>query len=244
MKVDPKATAARAFVRSLNISLKFSRLYGHEHGRTAEKLATAWAELRTAIPEGSESGLLLGATGAQLLLDGVPLEGSPAEKQFAQLLSMAGLASVQFRPEVTEEELGKFVRAFPAGKAKPSELAQQLKEAIVDARGIRVNEICFVATDSRLKDASMAAQIAAASMGDDQAQFTRMLNDPQKLLELIAAAQGSETGAGPGEGPGGGPGEGPGAGPGAGPGSGSGSGGTANGTGNVPGNGRMGAGGG
>ena len=195
MKTDPKTTAGRAFVRSLNILLKFARLYGYDHLRTMEQLQVAWKELRTAIPEGTESGMLLGATGAQLLLDGVPLEGSPSEKQFAQLLSAAGLASVQFTPEVTEEELSKFVRAFPTGKAKPAELAQQLKEAIVAARGIRVNEICFVATDSRLKDASMAAQIAAASMGDDQAQFTKMLNDPQKLLELIAAAQGSADGS-------------------------------------------------
>src|SRR5271157_595163 len=134
MKTDPKTTAGRAFVRSLNILLKFARLYGYDHTRTVEQLEVAWKELRMAIPEGSESGLLLGATGAQLLLDGVPLEGSPTEKQFAQL---------QFTPEVTEEELGKLTRAFPTGKAKPSELAQQLKEAIADARGIRVNEICF-----------------------------------------------------------------------------------------------------
>ncbi len=231
MKTDPKTTAARAFVRSLNILLKFARLYGYDHARTAEQLAVAWKELRTAIPEGSDSGLLLGATGAQLLLDGVPLEGAPAEKQFAQLLSTAGLASVQFTPAVTEDELAKLMHAFPTSKAKPSELAQQLKEAIAGTSGIRVNEICFVATDSRLKDASMAAQIAAASMGDDQEQFTRMLNDPQKLLELIAAAEGSETGEGPGEGPGGGPGSGPG-------------GGTGSGTGNGYGIGGMGTGGG
>jgi len=74
----------------------------------------AWA-----IPEGSDSGLLLGATGAQLLLDGVPLEGAPAEKQFAQLLSAAGLASVQFTPEVTEYELAKLMHAFPTGRPNP-----------------------------------------------------------------------------------------------------------------------------
>src|ERR1700739_1884719 len=102
---DPKAAAARAFVRSLNILLKFARLYGYDHARTAEQLKVAWEELRQAIPEGGESGLLLGATGSQLLLDGVPLEGAPAEKQFAQLLSAAGLASVQFFASVTEEEL-------------------------------------------------------------------------------------------------------------------------------------------
>src|SRR5277367_47952 len=96
-----KSTSARAFVRSLNILLKFARLYGFEHARTIEQMEIAWNELRDAIPPGSESGLILGATGTQLLLDGVPLEGSPAEKQFAQLLSAAGLASVQFFPSVT-----------------------------------------------------------------------------------------------------------------------------------------------
>jgi hypothetical protein len=194
MKTDPTTTAGRAFVRSLNILLKFARLYGYDHVRTAEQLRIAWEELSAAIPEGSEGGLLLGATGSQLLLDGVPLEGAPAEKQFAQLLSAAGLASIQFHPCVSEEEFANFVRAFPTGKAKPANLAQQLKEAIVGARGIHVNEICFVATDARLKDASMAAQIAAASLGENQESFKKMLNDPQKLLELIAAAEGSKSG--------------------------------------------------
>jgi hypothetical protein len=198
MKADPKTAAGRAFVRSLNILLKFARLYGYEHLRTNEQLHIALEELHMAIPLGTEGGLLLGATGSQILLDGVPLEGSPAEKQFAQLLSTAGLASVQFFASVTEEELGRFARAFPTGKAKPFELAEQLKSALAGTQGIRINEICFVATDSRLKDASMAAQIAAASLGDDQDQFKKWLNDPQKLLELIAAAQGSKEGGGAG----------------------------------------------
>src|ERR1700716_4103683 len=104
---DPKTTAGRAFVRSLNILLKFARLYGFDHSRTIEHLDIAWQELRAAIPAGTEGGLLLGATGSQLLLDGVPLEGSPAEKQFAQLLSAAGVASVQFFPIVTQDEVGR-----------------------------------------------------------------------------------------------------------------------------------------
>ncbi len=94
-----------------------------------------------------------------------PLEGSPAEKHFAQLLSAAGLASVQFLPSVTEEELTRFARSFPTSKEKPAELAQQLKSSLAGSRGIRINEICFVATDSRLKDASIAAQIAASTLG-------------------------------------------------------------------------------
>src|SRR5271155_3873862 len=200
MKVDPKNTSGRAFVRSLNILLKFARLYGYDHTRTMEQLDTAWEELHGAIPPGSETGLLLGATGSQLLLDGVPLEGAPAEKQFASLLSAAGLASVQFFPSVTQDELVHFAHAFPTGKAKPAELALQLKAALANARGIRINEVCFVATDARLKDASVAAQLAAAAMGDKKEDFTKWLNDPQKLLELIAAAQGSRSGSESGDG--------------------------------------------
>ena len=199
---DPKTTAGRAFVRSLNILLKFARLYGYDHSRTSEQLTVAWRELQVAIPVGSENGLLLGATGSQLLLDGVPLEGSPAEKQFAQLLSSAGLASIQFFSYITQEELGKFTRAFPTGKAKPMELAVQLKSALAGMQSIRLNEICFVATDARLKEASVAAQLAAATLGEDQDQFKKWLNDPQKLLELIAAAQGSKGESPAGEGPG------------------------------------------
>jgi hypothetical protein len=236
MKVDPKTGAGRAFVRSLNILLKFARLYGYDHARTLEQLKIASEELHEAIPLHSDGSLLLGATGSQLLLDGVPLEGSPPEKQFAQLLSAAGLASVQFFASVNQEELARFARAFPTGKAKPSELAQQLKAALAGAQGIRINEICFVATDSRLKDTSMAAQLAAASLGDnDQDQFKKWLNDPQKLLELIAAAQGSHSGGAIGEGSGGsgssstgsvgaGPGRGPGLGAGSGLGPGTGGG--------------------
>lgn len=196
--VDPKTAAARAFVRSLNILLKFARLYGYDHVRTLEQIDAAWTELRTAISDNADTGLLLAATGSQLLLDGVPLEGAPAEKQFAELLSAAGVGSVQFFKSISLEELNRFVRAFPTGKSKPAELALQLKAALVGTRGIRINEICFVATDSRMKEAGMAAQLAAATLGGDSDQFNRWLNDPQKLLEMIAAAQGSKGSAAPG----------------------------------------------
>jgi hypothetical protein len=196
--IDPKTISARAFVRSLNILLKFARLYGYDHVRTVEQFESAWQELRAAIPDSTNAGLLLAATGSQLLLDGMPLEGAPAEKQFAELLSAAGVGSVQFFPSIAQEELNRFVRAFPTGKAKPAELALQLKEALASARGIRINEICFVATDSRMKEAGMAAQLAAATLGNDSDQFNRWLNDPQKLLEMIAAAQGSKGAGAPG----------------------------------------------
>ena len=196
--VDPKTTAARAFVRSLNILLKFARLYGFDHVRTVEQFDMAWDELHAAIPDRTDAGLLLGATGSQLLLDGVPLEGAPAEKQFAELLSSAGVGSVQFFPSIAQDELNRFVRAFPTGKSKPAELALQLKAALSSAGGIRINEICFVATDSRMKEAGMAAQLAAVTLGNDSDKLNRWLNDPQKLLEMIAAAQGSKGPGSPG----------------------------------------------
>ena len=196
--VDPKTTAARAFVRSLNILLKFARLYGYDHVRTLEQFDNAWRELRAAIPDSTDAGLLLAATGSQLLLDGVPLEGAPAEKQFAELLSAAGVGSVQFFPSIAQDELNRFVRAFPTGKAKPAELALQLKAALASVHGIRINEICFVATDSRVKEAGLAAQMAVVSLGGDSDQFNRWMNDPQKLLEMIAAAQGSKGASAPG----------------------------------------------
>jgi hypothetical protein len=192
VRKDPHSASARAFVRSLNILLKFARLYGYEHTRTVEMMDVAWRELMEAMPIGSDAGLLLGASGSQLLLDGVPLEGSPAERQFASLLSAAGVASVQFFPIINRQELQRFAFAFPTSKAKPAELAMQLKNALAGAHGVRINEICFIATDARLRDTSIAAQLAAASLGDaNQDQLKQWLNDPKKLLELIAAAQGN-----------------------------------------------------
>jgi hypothetical protein len=63
-----------------------------------------------------------------------------------------------------------------------------------------------------MKEAGMAAQLAAVTLGDDSDQFKRWLNDPQKLLEMIAAAQGSKGAGTPGTGIGAGTGPGPGTG--------------------------------
>ena len=81
------------------------------------------------------------------------------------------------------------MHAFPTGKAKPAELAQQLKEAIAGAQGIHVNEICFVATDARLKDASVAAQLAAASI-------RRRSRIVQENAERSAEIAGTDRGGG------------------------------------------------
>jgi hypothetical protein len=205
---DKRAAAARAFVRSLNILLKFARMYDFGHPRTAKQYATAWTELRTAIGS-DDAGLLLAVSGDQLLLDGTPVESAAAEKSFARMLSGAGIASIYFGPKVTQASLAKFVRAFPTGgSAKPAQLAEQIKSALQGDPHIHVNDICFVPADSAVAKTTVAAQIAARTLGLSQEQQEEMLQDPEKLLQLIMAAEGMKTsGAGPG-----GPGQGDGSG--------------------------------
>jgi hypothetical protein len=213
-------------VRSLNILLKFARLYEFGHVRTAAQFETAWKELRGALDESSGSGLLLGASGNQILLDGVPLGASAGEKSFAQMLIGSGIASIHFSPILTQPQFARFVRAFPSGNAKPSSLAEQLKSALAGETSIKINEIRYVAEDSSVAGIKMAAQLTAKALGAQGDKFKDFFEDPNKLLQMILAAESSRSGGG-----GGGGGTGPGFGPGGG------------GPGGVPGGGGTGAGG-
>jgi len=203
---------ARAFVRSLNILLKFARLYEFGHVRTAAQFETAWKELRGALDESAGSGLLLGASGNQILLDGVPLGASAGEKSFAQLLTGSGIASIHFSPNLTQPQFARFVRGFPSGNAKPSSLAEQLKSALAGETSIKVNEIRYVAEDSSVAGIKMAAQLTAKALGAQGDKFKDFFEDPNKLLQMILAAESSRSGGGGGGGGGTGPGFGPGGG--------------------------------
>jgi hypothetical protein len=199
-------------VRSLNILLKFARLYEFGHVRTAAQFETAWKELRGALDESSGSGLLLGASGNQILLDGVPLGASAGEKSFAQMLMGSGIASIHFSPTLTQPQFARFVRAFPSGNAKPSSLAEQLKSALAGETSIKVNEIRYVAEDSSVAGIKMAAQLTAKALGAQGEKFKDFFEDPNKLLQMILAAESSRSGGGGGGGGGTGPGFGPGGG--------------------------------
>jgi hypothetical protein len=228
MSGDPR-TSARQFVRSLNILLKFARLYEFGHVRTAAQFETTWKELRSALDQSSESGLLLGASGMQILLDGVPLGAAGAERSFAQLLSSSGIASIHFAPTLSQSHFARFVRAFPSGNAKPASLAEQLKSALAGETGIKVNEIRYIAEDSSIAGAKIAANLTAKVLGAQGDKFKDFLEDPNRLLQMILAAEGSRGGSGGsagGSGPGFGGGNGvPGGGSGTGTGSGGGGGG-------------------
>ena len=195
--------AARAFVHSLNILLKFARLYEFGHVRTAAQFETAWKELRVALDQGGEAGLLLGASGNQIVLDGVPLGAAAAEKSFAQLLIGSGIASIHFSPNTTQSNFARFVRAFPSGNNKPSQLAEQLKAALAGETSIKINEIRYVAEDGSVAGIKVAAQLTAKMLGGAGDKYRDVFEDPQKMLQLILAAESSRTsGGGGGSGPG------------------------------------------
>ncbi len=196
---NTRPAAARAFVRSLNILLKFARMYDFGHPRTVKQFETGWSELRTALGSGSENeaGVLLGVSGDQLLLDGTPLESAAAEKSFAKMLSSAGIASIHFSPKVTQASLARFVRGFPTGTgAKPVQLAEQLKTALQGDPHIHVNEVCFVPADSAVAKSTIAAQLAARTIGLNAEKSDELFNDPEKLLQLIIAAEGTKGSSG------------------------------------------------
>jgi hypothetical protein len=203
-------------------------MYDFGHPRTAKQYATAWQELHTALGSGTENeaGVLLAVSGDQLLLDGTPLESAAAERGFAQMLSAAGIASIHFAPQVTQGSLARFVRGFPTGTGtKPTQLAEQLKAALQGDPHIHVNEVCFVPADSAVARSTVAQQIAAHTVGMSQEKTDELFSDPEKLLQLIMAAEGKKGNRGRGAGDGsGGNGEGSG-----GSGDGSGSGGNGNG---------------
>src|SRR5712692_8863645 len=200
---------ARAFVRSLNILLKFARLYEFGHAKTTQQFETTWKELRGALDDSGGSGVLLGASGTQILLDGVPLGSAAGERSFAQLLITSGIASIHFSPTLTQPQFARFVRAFPSGKAKPSSLAEQLKSALAGDTSIKVNEIRYVAEDSSIAGIKVAAQLTAKALGAQGDKFRDFFEDPNKLLQMILAAESSRGASGgggmggPGHGPGG-----------------------------------------
>ena len=195
--VNVRTAAARGFVRSLNILLKFARMYDFGHPRTAKQYETAWSELRTALGTEDQSGLLLAVSGDQLLIDGSPLESAAAEKSFARMLSSAGIASIHFAPNIPQSSLAKFVRGFPSGgNTKPAHVAEQLKAALQGDAFIHVNEVCFVPADSAVAKGTVAAQLAARTIGMTSAQTDELFKDPEKLLQLIVAAEGTRGGSG------------------------------------------------
>lgn len=193
MRNEPGVPNARAFIRTLNVLLKYARLYGLEHTRSAKQFELAWTELEDAIGATGHEGLLLGASGSQLLLDGVPLESSPAERSFANFLTGAGIASIGFLPRVDRREFSNLVKCFMETGPKAGTLSERL-EAYFGNRsnsGIRVNEIRFIAEDAGFSEARVAATLTVKTLGADADRIQEWFRSPEKMIQLIAAAEGA-----------------------------------------------------
>ncbi len=179
--------------------MKYIRLYGFEHKRTEGQFEVTWNELQQGMPKGTDGGFLLGVSENRLLVDGIALESGQAERSFAKLLTTAGLASIHFSNKVTVDDFARLVRAFALGGSKAQDVVKQIKDTFGDNKqaSIRINEVKFVAADPSTGDVTIAAQIAAQTLGPE---FKQWLNDPQKLLQLIAAAEGAQSAGGGGGG--------------------------------------------
>jgi hypothetical protein len=170
--------------------VKYVRLYGFDHKRTQIQFDIAWKELLEAV-KNRKGPLVLGVSENRLLIDGIPIDVGHPERGFAQLLTAAGLASLQFSAEVSVEEFEKLVGAFSFQGSNVQNFANQLKTAFSGNKGnIRINEVKFVAADPATANVRVAAQIAAQSLGPE---FKDWLNDPNKLIQLIAAAEGAQN---------------------------------------------------
>ena len=82
--------------------LKFARLYGFDHVRTAEQTDKTWGELQTALSGESEGDILIAGSGNQLLLNGAPLgkDGADRAQALEELFSRKpGETQVRLRLE-------------------------------------------------------------------------------------------------------------------------------------------------
>ena len=243
MAEDAQVSAARCFLRSLNLLVKSARMYGFDHQRTSAQLTTTFNDLKTALPMSGTGGLTLGVSGTKLLVGGSPIEMSAVEKGFADMLAAGGVASLFFSHLAQVDDVKKFAAAFTASAPKNPQLGEQLKEALGHGEhsAIKVNEIRYVASDGSMPvpgggtgsgsggtgvygpegvlDArSIVNPVVASVLSMDEGQGSLLNNDLRSVMadpkRLLQMIAAAEGGAQGGEGDG--TGEGLGTGPGGG----------------------------
>jgi hypothetical protein len=191
-----KTASVRNFLRTLNLLLKAARMYGFDHVRTAEQCKAGWDSLREYLRQ--EGDLKIAVAGAKLLVDGDPLKTNPAESSFAQMLSAAGVSSLHFTAQATEEEFLRLARAFAESGSKFEGLTEKLRAALGGpGNGIRVNEVRFVEADSEAvagsAEARVVGELASQALQAESSALREAASDPRKLLALLAAAMGADA---------------------------------------------------
>jgi hypothetical protein len=170
---------ARAFIRSLNVLLKYSNMYGLDHARSVAQFDAAWADLRSAVRGSGDLGLLVGISGSHLLLDSIPLDLSPSELDFAELLNTARVGSIRFMGSVSRAEFQELVKVFVEGATSEGSLASRVESQFgyhTKSR-IHTSESLFVQEGAGFyaggSSTPFESQIAS---GDGSARRARMRN--------------------------------------------------------------------
>ena len=143
-------------------------MYGYEHKRTEAQFETTWKELQQGLPTTGDAGLPAGRFRQQAIARWHSTGNGKLRAQLRQLLKTAGLASLHFSKDVTEEDFMRLVRAFTVAGSKAQDVSKQIKEALGANKAgstIKINEVKFVAADPLTGDVSIAAQIAAQTLG-------------------------------------------------------------------------------
>ena len=127
MPVASFTANSRAFVRTLNVLLKYARMYGMDHARTAHQFDSAWEELAEAIKAPRAiPGCSWGPLARSYCWTGYPWRRPRRSAAFADLLSTSGVASVAFGKQTEREDFAKFVEAFiEPGAGKAGTLAER-----------------------------------------------------------------------------------------------------------------------
>jgi hypothetical protein len=165
--VQSSSTSAngRAFVRSLNVLLKYCKLYGLDHSRSAAQFDSAWYELRAVTRGTGDLGFLVGISGSQLLLDGVPLDLSPAEFDFAELLTSSRVGSIRFSSHVTRSEFQLLIRVFTDEEVSLASRSARLEELFgyQTKSSIRISDSPFIEEGAGFYEGGSATVIRAQS---------------------------------------------------------------------------------
>lgn len=117
MRSEQKAAAARNFVRSLDLLLQSAHVYGMDHTQSVDPFRVAWSDLQTLLAV-DEQGCQLSLSGTQLLADGSTVETETSENGFVDALLAAGVASVQFTRQTSQDDLWRLARHLSIATAK------------------------------------------------------------------------------------------------------------------------------
>lgn len=193
MEEATKIEKIQGFIKSLNLLVKSVRLYGQKHDRVTEQSFVTWRDLRAAIPPSEP--LVLGVSAGRLLANGEPLRESTVENSFLKMLMDSGISSLQFFPFATADEFEKVWSnlAFAGRKKNLCDVIQKALASKPNA-GIRVNAFRFVTEDAAMVDARTSVHLAVSALGFDPTQMQNMLDDPQKMLQLLAVADSGSGG--------------------------------------------------